>query len=227
MANALSNIARFHWRVWGAVAFGIVSGLVLARFGLKFGESLLIAWALGAAAFLIPTGRMLLYDDEATARRRACRDDEGVVMIMAIVLLAVAMGFAAVFVALREGAQGSHKAAAPWLVVLALFAIIESWLVVQSIFALHYAHRYFGDPDEDGERDQGFQFTGDAPSSYRDFVYIAVCMGATFQVSDFSVTKTTFRNLVTAHALLAFFFNTLVLALGINIVSSLLGGGGQ
>ena len=48
-------------------------------------------------------------------------------------------------------------------------------------------------------------------------------MGATFQVSDFSLTNTRFRNLATVHALVAFGFNTLVLALGVNIVSNLLG----
>jgi uncharacterized membrane protein len=97
------------------------------------------------------------------------------------------------------------------------------WLVVQTLFTLHYAHRYFGDGDADGEADQGVVFPGEAPTSYHDFVYMAVCIGASAQVSDFNITTCRFRRLVTQHALLAFFFNTAVLALGINIIASIIG----
>ena len=48
-------------------------------------------------------------------------------------------------------------------------------------------------------------------------------MGATFQVSDFSTTNTRFRDVITVHALVAFAFNTLVIALGVGIVGNLLG----
>jgi uncharacterized membrane protein len=57
-----------------------------------------------------------------------------------------------------------------------------------------------------------------------DFVYLAICVGATAQVSDPTVTSIRLRNLVTAHAVTAFFYNTAVLALGINILASLLSG---
>jgi uncharacterized membrane protein len=49
---------------------------------------------------------------------------------------------------------------------------------------------------------------------------MAVCIGASAQVSDFNITN---GRLVTLHALLAFFFNTMVLTLGINILASIVG----
>ena len=74
-----------------------------------------------------------------------------------------------------------------------------------------------------GEPDRGVKFPGEAPKTYMDFIYMAVCVGATAQVSDFNITTARYRRLVTQHALLAFFFNTTVLALGINILATLIG----
>ena len=96
-------------------------------------------------------------------------------------------------------------------------------MTIQVQFTLHYAHRYFGDRDGDGSADQGIKFPGEDPCSYRDFLYAAVCVGATCQVSDFNITHRRYRDLVTAHAVLAFVYNTMVLALGINIFASLMG----
>jgi len=96
-------------------------------------------------------------------------------------------------------------------------------VLVQTVFTLHYAHRYFGDGNRDGEMDGGVKFPGDEPTNYRDFIYMAVCVGATAQVSDFNITNTRFRQLVTVHATLAFFFNSMVLALGINLLATIIG----
>lgn len=224
MSSAVVSFVRYHWHLWLGIGVGLVAGGVAHALGLKASEAWLVGWVAGSIAFLIPHGAMLLYSSEASARRRACREDENRAVLLGLMLGAVGVSFAAVFIALRDGSQG-HKSASTWLVLLAFATIALSWLVVQSLFAVHYAHRYFGDPDGDGESDQGFSFTGEPPSSYREFVYVAICMGATCQVSDFNCTTSRMRNLVTGHAILAFGFNTVILALGINIVASLLGGG--
>ena len=111
----------------------------------------------------------------------------------------------------------------PWIVGLSGITLVLSWLVVQCLYTLHYTHRYFGDRDDDGAPDGGIDFPGAAPTTYRDFIYVAVCIGSTCQVSDFDITTAKFRNLVTSHALISFVFNTSVLALGINIIGNLLG----
>lgn len=217
------NLLRRHWRVALGFAAGALAGLGARALGLHAGAATLVGYDVGALAFLAPTGIILLGDGEEEARRRAGQDDENVEIIMGLVLGAVLAGFGAAVVALREGDPGAGKGRSAWLVGLAVGTLIVSWLVVQSLFALHYAHRYFGDPDEDGKTDQGVKFEGEPPRTYRDFVYMAVCMGATCQVSDFALTTARFRNLVTVHALVAFLFNTLVLALGVSIAGGLLG----
>ena len=170
---------------------------------------------------LLPTGWKFLRTPEAGVRKNACEEDENRAVISALVLASAASSFGAIVVALRE-AKGSHGGSG-WLAFLSISTIVLSWLMVQTIFTIHYAHKYFGDDDDDGTVNRGIKFEGDPPSTYQDFFYIAVCMGATFQVSDFNLTNTSFRNLVTAHALVAFAFNTLVLALGVNIVGNLMG----
>jgi uncharacterized membrane protein len=97
---------------------------------------------------------------------------------------------------------------------------VLSWLVLQSVFVLHYAHRHFGG----GAGKDGIGFPGEPASTYMDFVYLAFSVGATFQVSDNSILTSALRRLVTAHAATAYFYNTAILALGINIIASVVGG---
>ena len=184
----------------------------------------LIAWNCACAAFLVPTISMLWWDDEATVRRRAADEDEGRSVTLGIVLSAVVASLVATVLALREQKLAAAHAsnAPPWAWIFSISTLLLGWLVVQTVFTLHYAHRYFGDGDRDGAIDGGVKFPGEAPKTYHDFIYMAVCIGASAQVSDFNITNTRFRRLVTLHSLLAFFFNTMVLALGINILATVI-----
>jgi len=210
-----------HWRLYaavliGAAAFG-AAHLVKAPLGLGS----LIAWNVAAALFLALTGPIFL-EDQATVRRRAAQEDQGAQVISAIVICAVAASLAATFVALHESKQQAHAGGLPWPVILSVSTIALSWLIIQSVFTLRYAHAYFGDNNRDGEIDGGVKFPGDEPKDYRDFIYMSVCVGCTSQVSDFNILNRRFRSLVTAHAIIAFTFNVSVMALGINIVASII-----
>ena len=108
-------------------------------------------------------------------------------------------------------------------IILSVSTLILGWLVVQAVFTIHYAHRYFGDGDADGRMDRGVKFPGHTPTSYTDFGYMAVCIGSTFQVSDFNILTNDYRTLVTLHAVVSFAFNVAVLARGVNMVASVLG----
>lgn len=213
------------WRVLLAAALGAL-GIVLARHGgLPRGLSGLIGWNAAAVFYLGATLSMVLRADEALVRRRAAYEDENNSVTLAIVLSAVVAGLAGTVVAMHEAkATASHAAGAlSWAWLFSVSTLLLGWLVVQTSFTMHYAHRYFGDGNDDGNADRGVTFPGEAPTSYHDFFYMAVCIGASAQVSDFNIVTSRFRRLVTQHALLAFFFNTAVLALGINILASLIG----
>lgn len=227
-ASKAGGVAALLGRRWRAIFGAIVGGaiwVVAARSGARPGAAVLIGWNSAAVAFLVPTLWVLVSDPEEKVKARAGAEDENRAVIMGIILAAVAASLAAIVIALREsrqhGAGGVEHPA--WVLALSASTLVFSWIMVQCLFTLHYAHRYFGDRDNDGTADKGVEFPGDAPRTYRDFIYMAVCIGATCQVSDFDITHGSFRNMVTLHALISFVFNTMVLALGINILGNLMG----
>jgi uncharacterized membrane protein len=216
-------IAR-RWRVLLAAAVGLGCAAAAHQLRLLPGLAGLIGWNAASVTYLVPTLWMLWRDDEASVRRRAAYEDEGSSLTQIIVLSAVAAGLGATVLALRESkaAAAHNPAAPPWAWVFSVSTLILGWMIVQTVFALRYAHSYFGDGDRDGAADGGVKFPGETPKTYQDFVYMAVCIGASAQVSDFNITTTRLRRLVTLHSLLAFFFNTMILALGINIIATVI-----
>ena len=212
------------WRLFAAAAGGVAAGWWAAD-GLLPGSALLVGWVTFAAIFLVTTGWMLLTTDEATVRRNARLEDENKGILTTLILAAVAASVAVAFLALRESkslASRHMQHDQGWVLAVSVLTLLLSWLLAQCLFTLHYAHRYFGDSDTDGRADGGIAFPGDPPRTYRDFIYVAVCVGATCQVSDFDITSSRIRGLVTAHALFSFAFNTMIVAMGINILAGLL-----
>ena len=225
MSPAQPSRPSYHqWRIAAAALVGAVSFAVGYVSHAPFGLSSLIGWNAACVSYLLLTSWLMLRDDEATVRARAAVEDEHSAVITALILTAVGASLAATLLALHESkAVAAHASKAyPWPVALSVSTLVLSWLVIQTVFTLRYAHRYFGDFDQDGKINGGVEFPGDQPKDYRDFIYMAVCLGCTSQVSDFNITNARFRSLVTAHAIVAFSFNVTVLALGINMVASLL-----
>ena len=68
----------------------------------------------------------------------------------------------------------------------------------------------------------GLLFPGKEDPDYWDFLYYSLVVAMTAQVSDVQVTSKTIRRLTTVHGVTSFFFNVAVLALTVNIVSSLM-----
>ena len=224
MSSGIVGLLQYRWRVFAAGAIGMIAGLWASHRGVGHGASSLVGWNIAALLYVCPTLMILFFDDAAKVRERAAREDENRAVIMSLILIAVGISLGAIVLAMSESKSPGHGGHHPvWLVGLTASTLVLSWMVVQSLFALHYAHRYFGDRDDDGSADKGLQFTGDPPRTYRDFIYVAICIGATCQVSDFNITNTQYRNLVTAHALIAFVFNTMVIALGVNIFGNVMG----
>ena len=122
-------------------------------------------------------------------------------------------------------------------IALALLTIFTSWLLIHIMFALHYAHLYYyGDRQSYPEGLAGrnppqtaaatetspLEFPGSKSPDYLDFVYFSLGIGMTSQVADVQITSDLLRRLALIHQVLSFFFNTLILALAINIMASLI-----
>jgi uncharacterized membrane protein len=102
------------------------------------------------------------------------------------------------------------------LILLAVTVVALSWATVHTLYTVRYGDLYYGDPIG------GIDFNEDEPPEYRDFAYLALTIGMTFQVSDTNLTSKPVRRAVIRHALLSFLFGAVIVALAINAVASLL-----
>lgn len=208
-----------------AVAAG--TGLLVA-----VGTGLVLDWAyaaaigfdVAAALFLgwtwLAVGRM---DAPATARH-AVREDPTADLTRLIVLAACVTSLGGVGVLLvRAGADtGAGRAG---VALLGVLSVAVSWLVVHSLFTLHYARLYYtggGDPAAPGSGPGGgIDFGLPDPPRYADFAYLAFTIGMTYQLSDTPVTTRALRASVLRHALLSYLFGSVVLGASVNLVVSL------
>jgi uncharacterized membrane protein len=105
-------------------------------------------------------------------------------------------------------------------VTIALGAIFGSWLFVNFAFALHYAHEVY----RTKESLSALGFPNEKEPDYWDFLYFAIVLGTTFQTSDVEIRSRALRRTAMVQGLVAFLFNTAVIALTVSVASKLLGG---
>jgi uncharacterized membrane protein len=217
----VSLYPKFHPRLSLGVGVGLAAWGLAAWLGLAGVSAALVGWNVGAMIYLIAMWRLFLTASEAEVQARAAGYDEPPIIIASLTAIAVIASLAGVYAALVSS-HGQSFATRALATPLAGLTLISTWFVVQSLFVAHYAHRHFQAVASRGHK-AGFLFPGDPPRGYLDFAYLAICVGATAQVSDPGVQSRPLRNLVTAHAVTSFFYNTAVLALGVNILSGLIG----
>jgi uncharacterized membrane protein len=105
-------------------------------------------------------------------------------------------------------------------IALAAGTVVMSWLFVQIVFAMHYAHVYYM-TEETGGHKGGLEFGDDEEPDYWDFVHFSIVMGATAQTADIVIRSKEMRRVGTLHTLVAFGFNTAILATMINLAANL------
>ena len=210
-----------HWRLLVGAVVGLAVFFLTPWLGAPATSRALIAWNAGAWLYLGLTWRLFLTATEEEVRCRACNEDEtpwGLLTLVICAIIASLVGIVAALIAAKHNSPEEQNLVAAF----AVLTLVVSWLMLQTIFTLHYAHRHFA-VDSDGQVLGGFQYPGEPARTYMDFVYLSFCMGATFQVSDTNVNRAVLRNLITTHGAVAYFYNTTILALGINILSGLVG----
>lgn len=179
---------------------------------------LIIGWNVGAGAYLVLALRMMFRSSDERMRARALQQDEGRVLILALVVMAAIASLAAIVCELSV-AKDLHGSLRYEHIGLAATTLLSSWAFTQLMFALHYAHDYYA-ADVRG-CPGGLDFPGGHAPDYGDFLYFACVIGTSGQTADISFTTRLMRRTGLVHCVLAFFFNATLLALMINIASSL------
>jgi uncharacterized membrane protein len=94
---------------------------------------------------------------------------------------------------------------------LSVAVVASAWLVTVAAYAVHYARANTTHP--------GLEFPGGKHELvFFDYLYLSAQISTTFSSSDVSVTTTRSRRMVTGHTLIAFAFNTFIIALLISIL---------
>ena len=207
-------------KVYLAVLAGVAAAALLPN-TLSGSIRTAIAADIGALVYLALGFRVMMSCAGDVIRKRAATQDDGRVVILAVVLVAIALSFWTIFGVLSEAKQVSGQAKAMHT-ALAAMTILLSWLVTQVVFTFHYAHEFYRPDDTAEKRAGGLEFPKDNSPDYWDFFYFATSIGAASQTSDVAIRTKALRRLVTLHAIISFFFNTAVLALAINIGASLI-----
>ena len=178
----------------------------------------LIGWNAAVWLYLVLVGWMMVRADHHLLRRVAQAQAEAAGTVLALVSTAAVASLAGVVVELTAAKLPGARHALPH-VVLALVTVAGAWLLVPMMFALTYASLFCRTA-----AGVGLRFPADEPGlhpDYGDFLYFAFTIAVASQTADVSVTTQAMRRLVLLQSLLAFGFNTAILAFTVNLAASM------
>ncbi len=215
--GALRALLR-HMPLMLALAIGVVLAIVLAVVAptLEQPPRALIAWDAAVAAYLLAVALQTHGTSSKQMIEHAADVDEGRYFVLFVSLAAVLASFTAIVAELQSTVgPGVTKGGD---VLFAFITVALSWLFVHTSFAKHYAHEYYGPGDGGGIR-KGLIFPGDEAPDFGDFFHFALVIGVAAQTADIQISAKPIRRVVTLHGVLAFVFNTVILALTISLAT--------
>ena len=210
------RLARLHARLLISIAVGVAVTLLLVTTHWRMSTKLLAGWDVGVGLYLILAYLQISGAPVSAIRRRAAIQDKGAAALLVLTPAAAIASLAAVVADLGNAQSGEG-----WFnLAIGMGTILLSWLFLHTIFALHYAHEYYGERSDD--QIGGLKFPGQQGPDYWDFLYFSFVIAMTSQVSDVAITSKVIRRVVNVHGVISFFFNVSVLALTVNMVSNLI-----
>ena len=212
MASLKHNPNSALLRILYAAIAGVNAGIFTRSSGRSF--ALLVGWNAAGLVLLALSWVVIWRASPAATHRRAAAEDPGRTLVYVLVLVAATVSFFAAVVLSRNVktllAEEAHR-----LCILCLATVTISWALLQTAFTLRYGHLYYRADDEGVG---GVEFPGGDDPSYFDFAYFAFTIGMCFQTSDVCVTSRQIRRAVLLHAVIAFAYNTAILAFVLNLV---------
>ena len=230
IAVSRSRLKRFliaRRRLLSCLLAGLVAFAVMPP-GMGLATRWLLAWDVTAGLYVAFAFAMIVRSTIETCHWRAALYDEGDWMIVLIVVACGAASFVAIFAEL-VAIKSKGVPPLPALLVAGL-TVIVSWTFAHLSFTLHYANLYYrrikgqtsGGGASGSGPSRGLRFPGEREPDYRDFLYYAFVIGCAAQTGDVATESSTMRLVSLLHGIVAFAFNTAILALTINVGASLL-----
>ena len=221
LTRRLQRIDSHHRVIAALIAAG---GTFLILVGQLRTPVLLIAsWnAFSVTATALAWAHILFVSDPTDCIKSAKLQDSGRTLIFFFVVASACASLFTIGYLIATRKSQAHSSLTE-TAILTIGTVVSSWVLIHTIFALRYAHIYYGadeQPRQIGEK-TAMQFPDENEPDYLDFAYFSFVIGMTCQVSDVQISSRRVRRLALLHGLLAFLFNTVIVALSINLVSSL------
>jgi len=172
---------------------------------------ILFAWDVGVVIYLVLSLMLFLTGPVGSMRANAEAQEEGEWTIFFLTVGVVVVSF---IIVTTEFSHIKSTSDTVRLLELGLVAgtLLASWLMTHVSFAYRYAHEFYSASAGGRDIDRGLEFPGEKRPDYMDFLYFALVLGMTFQVSDVQITSRKLRRVATLHGLLSFLFNTVIVA---------------
>ena len=207
-------------RLIGTILFAIVVAFLWPH-PMKPLNRALLGWNVGVWLYLALALHMMMTAGRDHLERHALARVDGLGAVLLVAVIGAVASLGAIAMEQAQVKQGINVVQGWPHLLLALSTVSGTWLFLPVEFALAYASLYHRD-----QHCRGLSFPGDdendSDPDYLDFMYFSVTLAACSQTSDVSINSRPMRRLVLLHTILAFAFNTGVLALTINILASLI-----
>ena len=207
--------ARPH--LMAAVLVGAATTLLLPA-ALSLRMRALLGWNVAVWLYLALAVVSVMRADAGHIKRVALAQAEGAATVLLMVIVASVVSLTGTVIELSAAKAAGTGGAWPH-VALALSTVLGSWLLLPTVFALHYASLHFHAPKE-----PGLVFPA-APAGFSpgfgDFLYVAFTIAVASQTADVAVGSARLRRWVLVQSVLSFAFNTAILAFTVNVAASL------
>jgi uncharacterized membrane protein len=207
-----------HIKLLTSIAAGVVLFFVLPVH-LSVMARVLVSWNGGAILFLV---WVFVWMSGCTAEQLYMKykeEDETAALILVVVTCAALLSLVAIVLLLSTVKQvaGTERVLH---IGLAALTVVTSWLLVPTMFTLHYADAFYSADDDD----RPLLFPQTLRPVFWDFAYFSFTIAAACQTADVSTANTAIRRTVLVHSVIAFVFNASILGFAVNISAGLLSG---
>jgi uncharacterized membrane protein len=218
MAVPMNKLLLYHPRIWIAAAAGLAAFFLLPIHASTISR-ILVGWNCGVDLFLVLIYLWMRSLDAKQICSRYIEEDETAPFILAVVILAALLSVVAIVEPLATIKQVSGTARVAHFALAAL-TLINSWLLVPTMFTTCYADMFYSASEDE----RPLLFPKTPTPVFWDFAYFSFTIAAACQTADVSTTQRSIRKVVIAHTLVSFFFNASILGFAINVTAGLIGG---
>ena len=213
----MNKLLLNHPRVWISAVAGFAAFFVFPIHWSTISR-VLISWNFGVDLFLV----LIYFWMRSLSAEQICsryiEEDETAPFILAVVTVAALLSLVAIVEPLATLRQVSGPARTAHMVLAAL-TLINSWLLVPTMFTSCYADMFYSAPEDE----RPLMFPKTPMPVFWDFAYFSFTIAAACQTADVSTTQRSIRKVVIAHTLVSFFFNASILGFAINVTAGLIG----